>query len=138
MPSPPRRRWVLVCLGLYALAVGLVVLTPVSYSKVVHAIADWLELSVGIGGFGSGWIEFAANILMFLPLGFLLTLLFSHPWYGVALAVFLSCAAELAQFVIPSREPAVRDIVANAAGAALGAVLAWLIVLRREHRRNRV
>jgi glycopeptide antibiotics resistance protein len=124
-------------LAVYALGVAAIVLLPVSYAGIVHAIADWLREAVGLTGFGSGWIEFGANILMFVPLGFLLTLLFRHAWYGVGLALLLSVAAELAQIVIPSRQPTVRDIVANTAGAAIGAALAWLIVLRRQHRAER-
>lgn len=132
-----RRRWVIAGLAVYALAVGLILLLPVSYSGIVNRIGDALRDGLGIDWFGSGWIEFGANILMFVPLGFLLTLLFRHPWYGVALAVALSAAAELAQIVIPSRQPTFRDILANTLGAAVGAGLAWLIVLRADHRAAR-
>ncbi|TQJ30607.1 VanZ like protein [Microbacterium sp. SLBN-146] len=125
----------LVALGAYVLAVALVVLTPVSYEGVIHAISDLARDGLGIDWFGSGWIEFAANIAMFVPLGFLLTLLFRHHWYGVAIALALSALVEIAQIVIPSRQPSVRDIVANVLGAAIGAVLAWLLVVRREKKR---
>jgi len=138
MPNTPRRRrWVGVCLAVYVAAVMLVVLLPISYSDIVHAIAGWLDTALGVGGFGAGWVEFIANILMFLPLGFLLALLFRRPWYGVALALALSIGVELAQLVIPSRQPSLRDILANALGAAFGALLAWLFVLRRDRRRAR-
>jgi len=123
---------VLICLAAYATTVALVVLLPISYAGIVHAITEWLDTTLGVGGFGAGWIEFIANVLMFLPLGLLLALLFRHPWYGVALALALSVAAELVQFVIPSRQPSLRDILANALGAALGAALAWTLVLRRD------
>lgn len=137
MSIPPRRRWwVLGWLALYVVAVAVVVLSPVSYADFVNAAGDWLRDDLGVTFFGSGWIEFGANVLMFVPLGFLLTLLFEHPWYGVALALVLSAGVELAQFFIPSREPSVRDVVANVLGAALGAALAWLIVLRRGRRRR--
>ncbi|MGK3952193.1 VanZ family protein [Microbacterium sp. I2] len=129
--STVRRPWVIVGLALYAVAVAGVLLLPVSYSGIVNGIGDWLRYDLGIMSFGSGWIEFGANILMFVPLGFLLTLLFRRPWIGVALAVGASVAAELAQFVIPSREPASRDIIANTAGALLGAALAWLVIRAR-------
>jgi len=132
-----QRRWVIAGLAAYSLAVGLVLLLPVSYSGIVNRIGDALRDGLGIAWFGSGWIEFGANILMFVPLGLLLTLLFRHPWYGVALALALSAAAELAQIVIPSRQPTVRDILANTLGAALGAALAWLFVLRVQHRSAR-
>lgn len=132
---PPRRRsWVVVGLTVYLLAVVLVLVLPVGYSDIVQTIADALRNAAGAASFGSGWIEFVANILMFAPLGFLLTLLFRHPWYGVLLALTLSAGAELVQLVIPSRQASLRDILANVLGAAIGAALAWLIVLRREHR----
>lgn len=129
-----RRRWVIGGLAVYALVVGVILLAPISYSGIVHAIGDWLMRDLGIGGFGSGWIEFGANILMFVPLGFLLTLLFRHHWYGVVLALALSAAAEVAQSIIPSRQTSLRDILANTLGAMLGAALAWLFVLRRDRR----
>lgn len=131
-----RRRWVLICLAAYATTVALVVLLPISYATIVQAIAGWLDTTLGVGGFGAGWIEFIANVVMFLPLGLLLTLLFRRPWFGVLLALALSVAAELAQLVIPSRQPSLRDILANALGAALGAALAWLLVLRRDRRQR--
>ena len=131
-PVASRRRWAIGGLALYSVAVAAVLLLPVSYSGIVNAMGDWLRYDLGIGWFGSGWIEFGANILMFVPLGFLLTLLFRRPWVGVALALALSAAAEVAQIAIPSRQPTIRDILANAAGAALGAGIAWLLVLRRE------
>lgn len=138
MSMPSRRRWwVGGCLGVYALAVAVVVLSPVSYAGVVKVLGDSMLSGLGITFFGYGWIEFAANILIFVPLGLLLTLLFEHPWYGVVLALALSAGVELVQFFVPSREPSLRDVLANALGAALGAALAWLIVLRRGRRVRR-
>ncbi|GAA3923367.1 VanZ family protein [Microbacterium invictum] len=131
-----RRRWVIGGLIGYLVAVGLILVLPVSYSGIVHAIGDTLA-DIGIGGFGSGWVEFTANIVMFVPLGFLLTLLLRHHWWGIVLAIMLSVAAEVVQVVIPSREPSLRDILANGLGAAIGGALAWLVVLRRDGRRER-
>lgn len=125
MPSTSRRRWVWWCLVAYAAVIGVVVLTPVSYGAVIEAIGGWIRETLGLTFFGQGWIEFVANILMFVPLGFLLTLVVRRHLLGVALALLLSVAAELAQVVIPSRVPSVRDVVANVLGAALGALLAW-------------
>lgn len=131
------RSWVLGGLVAYLLAVLVILVLPVSYAGIVNAIGDWLQADLGVRGFGTGWIEFVANILMFAPLGFLLTLLFRRPLYGVLLALALSVGAEVAQIVIPSRVPTFRDILANALGAAIGAALAWLMVLRRERRADR-
>lgn len=132
-----RRRWVLWCLLAYVLAVAVVVLTPVSYAGIVHRISDVIRTGLGLDFFGSGWIEFAANVVMFLPLGFLLTLLFRHPWYGTVLAIVLSAGVEVAQIVIPDRQASLRDVISNSIGAVIGAFLAWLFVLRPAHRRAR-
>lgn len=132
-----RRIWVRWALAAYLIVVALVVLLPVSYSDIIDAIWMWIRTDLGITSFGAGWVEFTANIAMFLPLGFLLTLLFRHPWYGTLLALALSVAVEVVQIVIPDRVASVRDIVANALGAAIGALLAWLLFLRRDHRRAR-
>jgi len=121
------RVWVIAGLAVYAAAVVAVLVLPVSYSSIVNAIGEWLHSSVGLTGFGTGWIEFTANVLMFAPLGFLLTLLFGRPWVGILLALALSVMAELVQIVIPSRQPSLRDILANAAGAAVGAAVAMLL-----------
>lgn len=125
-----QRRWAIVGLTVYALIVGVVLLAPVSYSGIVNAVSDWSARTLGLDWFGSGWIEFIANIVMFAPLGFLLTLLLPRRWHGLALAIALSVAAELVQAVIPLRQPSGRDILANALGAGMGALLAWVITRR--------
>jgi glycopeptide antibiotics resistance protein len=131
-PAGDRRRmWPLWGLIGYGLIVAIIVFTPVSYGTVIDTIGGWLRDGLNLTGFGSGWIEFAANILMFVPLGFLLTLLFRRPWHGVLLALVLSAGVEIAQLAIPSRQASLRDVVANVLGASLGALLAWIIVRRR-------
>ena len=126
-----QQRWVLGCLAAYALLAAIILLSPVSYSGLLRWMTEWVLAVTGLPPFGTGWVEFFANILLFLPLGLLLTLLFRHPWYGALLAVGLSVAAELVQILIPSRQPTLRDILANLIGAVIGALLAWLFVLRR-------
>lgn len=125
------RRWVYGALALYLVAIGLVLLLPVSYGGAVNAIGVALSDLFGIGGFGTGWIEFLGNVAMFVPLGVLLTLLMRRHWLGVVIALLLSAAAELAQVFIPSREPSLRDVLANVLGAGVGAVLAWWVVTWR-------
>ncbi|UJP08878.1 VanZ family protein [Microbacterium sp. KUDC0406] len=132
-----KRIWVRWALAAYLVAVGLIVLLPVSYSEIIAAIWNGIRTDLGLTFFGAGWVEFTANVLMFLPLGFLLTLLFRHPWYGTLLALVLSAGVEVAQIVIPDRVASLRDIVANTLGAAIGAFLAWLLFLRRDHKRSR-
>lgn len=127
-----RRRWVLWALVTYAGAAALLLLSPVGPGEIVTAIAGRLRGALGWNEFRGGWIEVPANVLLFVPLGFLLTLLFRRPWVGAAIAVMLSVAAEGTQILLPGRQPSLRDIVANALGALIGAGVAWLIV--RHHR----
>lgn len=125
------RGWAIAGLSVYALAVVAILVLPVSYSGIVNAIGDWLRTAFGLTGFGTGWIEFIANILMFAPLGLLLALLFRRSWVGALVAVGVSVAAEVLQIVIPSRQPSLRDILANAIGALIGAAVAWMLTRRR-------
>jgi len=127
----PFRLFVLVSLVAYAALAAAILLAPFSVTGALDAFSEWVRHDLHLSWFGSGWIEFAANVVLFVPLGLLLTLLFAHPWQGVVLALLLSAGAELAQFVIPSRQPSLRDVLANVAGAAIGAGIAWLFVLRR-------
>lgn len=134
MSTLSRRGWIGAALVGYALIAVVILVSPVRYSGIVQAIGAWLRGELALTGFGTGWIEFFANALMFAPLGFLLTAWFRHPWWGVILAVALSVGAELVQVVIPHREPSLRDLLANGLGAALGALLAWLLFTIRSRR----
>ncbi|WP_417563747.1 VanZ family protein [Microbacterium sp.] len=133
--SPPwYRRAGLIGLGCYVLIAGLILLAPVSYGGIIHVLAAGLRSVPGIPAFGDGWVEFVANIVLFVPMGFFLTLLFRHPLFGAVIGIAASAAVEIAQIVIPDRTPTVRDILSNSIGAAVGALLAWLIVVRRTRR----
>lgn len=118
-------------LVVYGIVVIGVLVAPFSVTGALNAFARWLREAAGVTAFGSGWLEFAANVLMFVPLGFLLTLLLPRPWQGVLLALGLSVAAEVAQIIIPSRQASLRDVLANVLGASIGAALAALVVRRR-------
>lgn len=132
-----RPRWAVIGLIAYVVAVAVVVFAPVSYSSITAAIAHWLGDALGVPAFGAGWVEFTGNVLMFVPLGLLLTVLLRRHWKGAALALVLSIGVELAQVLLPARTPSVRDVLANALGAAIGASLAWVIVSRAERRHRR-
>jgi glycopeptide antibiotics resistance protein len=134
--TPGRRRavrWALGGLVLYAVVVAVVVALPVSYSSIIDHLGVWMRTSLGWTSFGTGWIEFVANIVIFVPLGFLLTLLFRRAWIGALVGMAGSACVELVQTLIPHRQASLRDVVANTIGAAIGAFLVWLIVLRRRH-----
>lgn len=82
-------------------------------------------------------VEFAANILLFVPFGTIVTLLVHRRfwWLPVVIAAALSGAVELAQGIfLPERVPAWSDIAANTSGAFIGAqmvLVLWFLSRRR-------
>ena len=80
--------------------------------------------------FGYNKLEFSANILMFVPLGFLLTMLLPTRWWWLAVLVCpaLSIGIELTQAAaLTARFATVSDVVANSLGALIGIVCAVAI-----------
>jgi glycopeptide antibiotics resistance protein len=81
-------------------------------------------------------LEFASNVLMFLPIGVFFVLLFGRRrwWLAVLMAVALTCAIETTQLFLPSRVSDIRDIVANSAGGLIGVLLALVITAPKARR----
>ena len=82
------------------------------------------------------------NILLFLPLGFIVSALCQHSnvrslnafFISVAAGFFLSLAVELLQFYLPDRFSSATDILSNATGSVIGFFLfraRWALPLRR-------
>ena len=88
------------------------------------------------------WITFnlvqnVANVVMFLPVGFLGALaLRRHNYLIVAVAAIGSGLIELTQLLLlPDRVASLEDVAANTAGAVVGLLLA-VPTLRRRHKRR--
>jgi glycopeptide antibiotics resistance protein len=81
----------------------------------------------------------AANVALFLPLGFLLPLLapwFDRWWRAVGAGFALSGAIELSQLAFPGvRRPDVNDVLMNTLGAAIGFLAYRLVARARRGRR---
>jgi VanZ family protein len=93
---------------------------------------------------GTAWITYsfvegAANVAMFLPVGMFLVLLLgrSRWWLAIAIGVGLSALIETAQMFLPSRVSDVRDLLHNGLGALLGVVLVLILTARSENARRR-
>jgi glycopeptide antibiotics resistance protein len=80
-------------------------------------------------------VEQGANVLLFIPAGFLLCLAFPRlsGWSVWGFCIMASVSVEVAQLVLPGREPSLVDVVLNGSGAGLG-VLLQATVGRRETR----
>ncbi|MGO2540001.1 VanZ family protein [Specibacter sp. AOP5-B1-6] len=106
-------------------------------------IIEWLRTH-GLPFIGYRKVEFAANILLFVPFGIVAALRLPRRlwWLAVVIAAAVSGLVELAQAIfLPDRVPALSDIMANTSGAFMGALLVlfvWSVrrrrVLRASHR----
>lgn len=137
---PRRALFAKVLLLPYLVGVMLVTLLPAATANRVTGIVGLLADLVAAWGLprepSAVAFEFLANVVLFMPLGVLLTLAWPwlSPWLVIGAGLVLSGAIELSQFAVPSRVPAISDVVANTTGAALGyAIVAWWR-LRRLHR----
>lgn len=86
-----------------------------------------------------GVIEFTANILLFVPLGVLCTLVLRRrAVLVVPIALLVTVAIEAGQaLLLPDRTAALSDIIANVAGAAVGQLLVLGVRFLRRRRAER-
>lgn len=132
--------WVL--LGLTLIVVGVIVLTPGPPAPgAQHSLGVAVERGHADGSVPAavttGRIEWTANVVMFLPIGFFLAgaIRPSRRLVAVPFAVLLSAGIELAQYLwLPNRVATGYDVLANGTGAVVGAVL--LIAATRIRRRT--
>jgi glycopeptide antibiotics resistance protein len=130
--------------GLTAVYVAFVLLVTLWPTTVDKGLDPYLEKVLerlhthGVPAFVNyNFVEFTANILFFVPLGFFGGLAMSRRfwWLSAVLGFLLSCSVELAQATfLPGRVASVKDVLANTTGAVLGAVLAGLVRLVVMHR----
>jgi VanZ family protein len=71
--------------------------------------------------------DLIANVVLFLPVGFLLTMLGGRWWAGLLGGAALSATAETVQLFLPHRVASLLDVATNSAGAALGMLAAVLL-----------
>jgi glycopeptide antibiotics resistance protein len=96
-------------------------------------LTDWVTYS---------FLEFWANVAMFVPVGLFFLLLLGRRrwWLAIVLGVVLTCAIEFVQMFLPDRVSDPRDILANSVGALVGVVVAlvvtWPAAVRRARERR--
>ncbi len=96
-------------------------------------LTDWVTYS---------FLEFWANVAMFVPVGLFFVLLLGRRrwWLAILLGVLLTVAIEFVQVFLPDRVSDPRDILANSVGALVGVVIAvivtWPAAVRRARERR--
>lgn len=107
-------------LGLVAalVLVGLATLLP-AWDRPKPDVAITCVLCGGLGG-----PDLILNVVLFVPIGLALAALGARPGRALLIGFALSLAIEIIQLVLPGRSTTLRDVLCNATGALLGAILA--------------
>lgn len=134
--TKPLHRIALAVAAAYLLAVALVVFWPTPVDRqgagALHEALSWLH-GHGMPKFiNYNAVEFSANIVMFVPMGFFASSYFKNARVGIVVGALASCLIELAQaLLLPERFATGLDVLANTIGAGLGALLYYLIKPRQ-------
>lgn len=117
--------------------------TPIDqgYESAIERVLSILHRNGVPEWFGYRWLEFSANIAMFVPLAYFLSLIFPTRflWLALPLVPALSVVLETLQFfVLPARFATVNDVIANTVGGWVGVAAAALTVAAVHARDRRV
>lgn len=93
-------------------------------------LTDWVTYS---------FLEFWANVAMFVPVGLFFVLLLGRGrwWLAIVLGVLLTVGIEFVQLFLPDRVSDPRDILANSVGAFVGVIAALIVTWPAAVRRAR-
>jgi len=80
---------------------------------------------------GSDALGWGFNAALFVPVAFFVTLLSRRPWFVVGVLVAVSMLVETAQAMFLTGRPDQFDLLANSAGAVIGAALGQLVMASR-------
>ena len=118
----------LLCAGVLAVLLWPAPVDRPLYGRVVRGLA-WLH-DAGFPVISYASVEAAANVALFVPVGFLAARLLAPRRWGLALVlcIVLSGTGELAQeLFLPARNANAQDVLLNASGALAGVGLAALL-----------
>lgn len=112
--TPPAAAWVASCV----VAILFTTLTP--STSLPGSANQFFSVATPTA---RDWLDVCANIALYVPFGVLLSARNKSAWAVVLAGMVLSSATELLQFAVPGRDPSLRDILVNTAGAWVGVLL---------------
>ncbi|MET3963820.1 hypothetical protein ABIE44_003754 [Marmoricola sp. OAE513] len=127
-----------VLLAAYAVVVARLTLADPSAGSWAFTAADRFATAATDGRLTWERTEVLANVALFVPAAFLLTLVTQRAWLSALLCLAASAGIEYVQLAyLPTRVSSGADVLHNAYGALLGAVLAWPIAALARNRSRR-
>lgn len=140
-PSQPvrRRRLLAGSLAAYLLALALIAFWPspvdAGASGFIDRVLRFLHRNGVPGWFDYSLIESGANVLLFIPFGFLVAafLPLRQAWLALPVGILASMCIELIQQLFrPERVATPQDVLANSLGAAIGTMVVYGWALRHD------
>jgi glycopeptide antibiotics resistance protein len=128
-----RATWVVTVLYLVALVLIAFWQTPVDQDSrgwLLHLL-HWLHAHGTPRWVNYSFVEVAANVVLFVPVGLFLVILTGARrwWLGPLVGVLASSGIELAQKAyLPARFATIQDVYANTAGATAGTLVALCVL----------
>lgn len=104
-------------------------------SGLIDRVLRFLHRNGVPGWFDYSLIESGANVLLFVPFGFLVAayLPLRRAWLALPIGILASMCIEAGQELFrPERVATPRDVLANALGAAIGTVAVYAWALRNK------
>ncbi|MGA1826814.1 VanZ family protein, partial [Microbacterium sp.] len=121
-PGATARSVARVVLTLYGISLAMIALWPVPVDSGAARFLGRLIRLVPVLTYPR--IEFAANIVLFVPLGVLLMLILRERYLILPIAIVVTVAIECSQgLLLDKRTPSLLDIIANTTGACLGMLI---------------
>lgn len=125
----------------YLVGVAWVTLTPDSApidTGILWRLAERLQRLPGLDWVTFLHLEFAANVVLFVPFGILGVLLLgrSRWWLAIVLGGLTTVAIEFAQQGIGGRVSDPRDLLANTLGTVIGVMVALIATIGDARRRR--
>ena len=99
-------------------------------STETHWIPFWFLWSRSPRSWPGGFSQVAANMIMFIPIGFFLSYILNYPQRVMLISCFFSSCLEILQFLLHRGVCETDDVIGNTLGAFLGYLiylgLCWL------------
>lgn len=129
--TKPLHRTAIAIGAIYLVAVVLILFWPTPVDRPasggLQQFIKWMHVHGMPKRIGYSQIEFSANIVLFIPMGYIASAWSKNCWVGLVLGAMTSCFVELSQgLFLQDRFASGLDVLANTMGAGIGCAVFFL------------